>query len=194
MQSISQVVDTALKKMREDIFPMMFFEEEIPIEMVDTSIESDGEYIGWKAIPSTITDSAINELEERIRFKLPDSYKGFLKYKHFAELHLEDTAIQLAKNLPKSCLEKLIEMNFETLETEYIIEQGYFYFADFQDYGLLAFNFNKPKENNEYEIVFIHHEDLENKHFYANNFDELLNFDGDESNRFIVKQNEKNKS
>jgi len=189
MKTIHQVIDDSLKKMKEEFFPMTAPEEIVPKEMIDLSIDAEEEYIGWKAIPSKITNEEILRLENDLKCKLPKSYKEFLQYKYFMELHLPDIAIRIHNILPDSKLENLRYMNLEVNVPEEIIEKGYFYFGDFSDYGLLVFDTNKLKEENEFEVIFMMHDDFESKYIYANSFTELMNFDENQSNRFIEKLN-----
>lgn len=193
MKPVRQIIDESLKKMKEEIFPMTAIEEEVPKEMIDNSLEAEEDYIGWKAIKSEITNSEISKLEKELKCKLPKSYKEFLQYKYFMELHLADFAIRIHNILPKSKLENLKELNLNYNLPKEIIEKGYFYFADFHDFGLLAFDTNKPKEENEFEVIFMMHDNFENKYIYAKSFKELLNFDENYSNSFIEKLNEMNK-
>ncbi|MFK8006055.1 MAG: SMI1/KNR4 family protein [Saprospiraceae bacterium] len=194
MKSIYQIVDDSLQKMREQFFPMTGIIEEVPKEMIDLSLETEEDYIGWKAIPSQITDKELLEFEEELNCKLPNSYKHFLQYKYFMELHLQDVAIRLHHFFPKSKLEKLEKMNLDSSFSKEILRKGYFYFADFYDFGLLTFDTNQPKEENEFEIVFFMYDDLKNKYLYSKSFTELMNSDENQSNNFIERLNQLDKN
>lgn len=186
MKTIEQIVDDSLERMRKDVFPMMTCTDNFPKEMIDESIECEDEgYFGWKPIPSTISDDEIVQLESDLNCQLPKSYKSFLQYLYFEELYFEDPAIRFPKNLPNKSLQSLKEKNLEYHDPEMIIDKGYFYFADFDDYGLLVFDTNKPAIDNEFEILYIDHEEFEDKYLYAKNFTEFMNFDAHQSNRFI---------
>lgn len=193
MKTIQQIVDEALERMRKDVFPMMTFYDNFPQEMVDESIECEDQgYFGWKPIPSTISNDEIAQLESDLNCKLPKSYKVFLQYLHFAELYLDDIAIGFPKNLPSQLPQLLKERN-EYYDGE-LVNNGYFQFADFHDYGLLVFDTNKPIVDNEFEVLYIDHEEFEDKFLYAKNFTELMNYDAGQSNRFIEFLNTKRKS
>ena len=127
----------------------------------------------------------VDKIEKRIGYPLPTSYREYLKYKHFYRLKIPDIAVNLPNLLPDKELTFLKEYVFEMMEPELLIDRGYIYFADFHDYGLLCFDTNEKRENNEYKIVFIDHEDLEEIHLYANNFRELMEADNEKGNRFI---------
>lgn len=113
MKTIHQIIDDSFKKMKEEIFPMMSIEDEVPKEMIDSSVEAEEDYIRWKAIPSKITDKELSSFEEELKCKLPKSYKDFLQYKYFMELQLPDIAIKFNGILPNSNLENLKEMNLK---------------------------------------------------------------------------------
>ena len=57
-----------------------------PKEMKDDSFDRNQEYNKWKAVESTVTNPDITELEVIVNCELPNSFKTFLKYKHFYEL------------------------------------------------------------------------------------------------------------
>ena len=107
MKLIHQIIDDSFQKMKKDFFSMTSIKSEVPEEMIDASLETEGDYIGWKAISSEITNNEILKFEEELKCKLPKPYKEFLKYKYFIELHLSDISIRLHNILPKSKLDKL---------------------------------------------------------------------------------------
>lgn len=189
MKWLEQIIDNCLTEMsKNDIFMKM--PGDIPFEMLDNSISQTDDWKGWKPIASIITDQDINRLEDKIGYQLPFSYRYFLKYKHFYSLKIADHSVNLPHHLPNKKLTYLHEYFFESFDPEFLIEKNYIYFADFYDYGLLCFDANEPAENNEYKIVYIDHERLEDIHLYANNFRELLEADSETGNRFIEKLNE----
>lgn len=118
------------------------------------------------------------------------SFREFLKYKHFVQLHLNNYAIRLFSHMPDKELSELKRMILEFHEPELLIDQGYIYFADFNDYGLLCFDTNQKRENFDWPVVYIDHEDLETIYEYAENFNDLIESDEEHGNRFIDKLNE----
>lgn len=84
----------------------------------------------------------------------------------------------------------LRDLVFDSFEPELLIGRGYIYFADFHDYGLLCFDANEVRSDNEYPVVYIDHENLEEVHSYASNFYDLLTGDSERGNRFIDYLNE----
>lgn len=189
MKWLEQIIDNCLAEMaKTDIFMKM--PGDIPLEMLNTSIPQKDEWKEWKPIDSIITDDDINKLENKIGLPIPLSYRYYLKYKHFYGLKIPDHSVNLPHHLPDKELTLLQEYILEGLDPEYLIERNYIYFADFNDYGILCFDANEPEKNNEFKIVYIDHERLEDTHLYANNFRELLEADSEKGNRFIEKMNE----
>ncbi|OJJ22820.1 hypothetical protein BKI52_00270 [marine bacterium AO1-C] len=185
MEKVREMIDGFLKKMSENEF-MMTTLFDIPPEMINSDVETeDDEYKGWQPIDSIITDDDIQLLEQDIGYPLPLSYREFLKYKHFVELFITDLSIRFQPHLPDRNIRFLRELVFEMMEPEFIIDRGYIYFADFSDYGLLCFDANAHQPDNEYKIVYIDHEILEEAHPYADSFIELLESDQEKGNRFI---------
>jgi len=190
MKWLENIIDSALEKMSEEQILMSRPDPNMPKEMFDPNISSESDWKGWKPIPSILNDSDLSRLEEMIGIELPLSYHHFLKYKHFYELEISDYAVNLHSHLPDKSLESFKELFFEYFDPEYLIERGLIYFADFQDYGLLCFDSNEKRENNEYPIVYIDHEELSTKLHYSENFKELMSADRERGNRFITELNE----
>ncbi|MCB0479530.1 MAG: SMI1/KNR4 family protein [Crocinitomicaceae bacterium] len=184
MNWLHKIIDESLSVMAKTDISMMT-PGEVPKEMQDGSNKNDDGWRRWKPIDSIIEDSDIEKVEKEIGYPLPQSYREYLKYKHFIELRIPDRAVNLPGILPDKEINFLKELVFEMMEPELIIGRGYIYFADFNDYGLLCFDANEKVQNNEYRIVFIDHEDEEAVHLYANNFKELMEADEEYGNRFI---------
>jgi len=189
MNWVKKVVDNTLKEMsKEKIFMMV--PGDIPSEMLDMTIEPMDDWRGWRPIDSIITDEDIQQFEKKIAVSLPSSYKEYLKYKHFFRLRLPDVATNLFKHLPDKSLTELNYHVFDSHEPELIIGRKYIYIADFHDYGLLCFDANESIQDNEYKIVYMDHENLDDIHVYANNFRALMEADSEKGNDFIDKLNE----
>lgn len=190
MDWLKKVIDDALDKMTKEEVLMKQPDPNMPEEMYDTSIPSDSDWKGWKPIPSVLNDSDIDKLETIIGIKLPLTYRCYLTYKHFYELEIPDFSANLHAHLPDKSLNSFKALYFEYFEPEYLIEKGFIYFADFQDYGLLCFDSNEKRVNNEYPIVCLDHDDLTTKHFYSNNFEDFMTADRERGNRFVIYLNE----
>lgn len=189
MKWIKEVVDNALEKMSKEKI-LMKVPGDIPLEMLDETIEQTNDWRGWQPIDSIITDDDIDRFENKIKLPLPLSYREFLKYKHFFELRIPDIAVNLFKHLPDKDLKELNDHVFDSYEPELIIGRKYIYIADFHDYGLLCFDANELAPDNEYKIVYIDHENLQDIHIYAHNFRDLMEADCEKGNDFIDKLNE----
>ena len=50
----------------------------VPLEMRDQSISVESDWVGWKPIPSTVTDADVAELEEMAGGTFPPAYRAFL--------------------------------------------------------------------------------------------------------------------
>jgi len=189
MNWIKEVVDNALRDMTKEKISMMV-PGDIPTDMLDETIEPMDDWRGWRSIDSIITNEDIQRFEIKIGLSLPLSYKEYLKYKHFFSLQIPDFAVNLFKHLPDKDLKELNYHVFDSHEPDLIIGKRYIYIADFHDYGLLCFDGNESVPDNEYKIVYIDHENLEDIHVYANNFRDLMEADSEKGNGFIDKLNE----
>jgi len=190
MEWIENIIDKRLEFMSKEKFLMMTPDSKIPAEMLNLSIKSEDDWKGWKPIESKIQNNELEEIENKIGFKLPDSYKALLKYKHFYELILKNMSVHLFSHIStkwkKELNEKLSWDYFEDL-----IEKKFFHFADLDDWGMICFDGNKKHPNNEYEIVVVDHEDSSEYHFFAKNLKELLESDENMTHEFITKLNQK---
>ena len=189
MDWIKKTVDDALKEMSKVKIRMMV-PGDIPSEMLDETIEPMDDWRGWRPVDSIVIDTDIEKFEKQIGIRLPTSYREYLKYKHFYNLRIPDTAVNLFSHPPDKELTNLRTHIFNYHEPELIIGRRYIYIADFHDYGLLCFDANIEIADNEFKVVYIDHENLEDIHIYANNFRDLLEADGEKGNDFIDKLNE----
>lgn len=185
MDWLKETLDNCFKNMISQEYQMETCAK-IPIEMLADDADIRKEWKTWKPIDSIIDDECLNNLQEELNYMLPKTYKEFLKYKHFVELSINDFSVNFPKHLPDKSLKDLKQKAYDFYEPGYLLEQKLFYFADFQDYGLLCFDATVQKPDNEFKIVFIDHEDIDTKFNYAENFRELLLGDKEKGNRFIV--------
>src|SRR2546430_15625283 len=84
VQIVHTYVDHALAQLRR--LGLRRFPGDLPDMMIDSSIPPSNDWIGWRAIPSTVTEEDLDELEAKLNLTLPPSYRAFLQYKHFCEL------------------------------------------------------------------------------------------------------------
>ena len=145
---------------------------EIEPEMADNNADKNKEWKKWHPIPSTVKDSELAEFEKEIGHILPESYKRFLKTKHFYELFISEcTFCSHPINIWRS---KLMEMIFDGYPSEDLIETGRIPFANWSDWGLLCFDTTVEYENNNYPIVLWDHEMFDQFEFKYSNFDCML--------------------
>ena len=185
MDWLKETLDKSFAKMIIEEFQMTT-SVRIPIEMCVEGTNLRQEYKTWRPIDSIIDEENLDNLEAELNFKLPKSYREFLMYKHFLELNIDDFCIDFPRHLPDKSLKDLKQKAIDFYEPGYLLEHKLFYFADFCDCGLICFDAKEQKENNEYDIVYIDHEDIERKYFYAHNFKGLLLGDKETGNRFIT--------
>ena len=176
MKTVYEVVDDYLQWIKAEEM-LMTVEGTIPPEMLDETIEPEDDWVGWKSIPNNLSNQELSDFEAKLGFPLPPSYKQFLQYKCFPEF-LFSTDVYFPAILPHKTIQILEKFIYWGIPEE-IIGKGYFSFASYNDTGFLAFDTNKPKENYEYEIVMIEHDDLDSKVLYAHSFLELLNSKGE---------------
>src|SRR5687767_5210480 len=100
MTSIPDLIDSYLEEMRKTEFLFMRPDPNMPEEMIDSSIPPDNDWIGWKPISSTVSDLDLNAFEKEIKYPLPQSFRAYLKHKHFYELSLPDFAVNLPSHVP----------------------------------------------------------------------------------------------
>jgi SMI1-KNR4 cell-wall len=140
----------------------------IESEMCDPEQDLTIEWKRWLPVKSKVTDTEIADIENDIGYKLPDSYKIFLKHKHFYELNIFDVSFSShIINCWQNSLRKLI---FEGYPRELLIDKGFVPFAMYSDWGLLCFNTAKKGKGNEYEIVLWDHDNWSKVEFKYENF------------------------
>lgn len=155
---IHQFVDTALETWRQA--DLMRLPRAVPLEMRDETGVVHNDWIPWKPIPSTVTESDIKELEDKINLQYPDLYKEFLRYKHFYELW----SVKEIEFFPHGIYEwkaELLNRYFESWDPTKLIDQGYIYFANYSDWGMVCFDTNNQnRKDHDCPIVMIDHESL----------------------------------
>ncbi|UOQ55297.1 SMI1/KNR4 family protein [Hymenobacter cellulosivorans] len=154
---VHQFVDTALEKWRQADL-MHFPDADMPLEMRDEARVADEDWTPWKPIPSTVTNSDLQELEAQIHLPYPALYKEFLRYKHFYELWTEQE-INFFRHGIHEWKEELIRHYFQSGVPAKLIGQGYIYFADYSDWGIVCFDTrHQNPEDQDCPIVMIDHE------------------------------------
>jgi hypothetical protein len=169
--SISAIIDSHLQEWidkRLNASP-----GKIESEMTNPNEPRDEEgWQKWYPIDSTVADSEIEELEQQLNFRLPGSYKIFLKHKHFYELYISEARFsgQEIRNWKRH----LINRAFDGYPREFLIDKGYIPFADWSDWGLLCFDTNKLSADNDYPVVLWDHERWDEFEPFSENFHSLI--------------------
>jgi len=154
---IHKFVDDGITELKKH--GLMIQSGNIPIEMQDESFNRKNEYNNWVPTKSTVSDSDITELECLVNCEFPDSFKVFLKYKHFYELFLPGvTEVQFYSH-PIYKWKKKYQNNYSyDWIQEDLIQNKFIPFADHEDWGMLCFDAQKPVEHNEFPILMVDHE------------------------------------
>jgi len=145
---------------------------EIEPEMADATQNEDEEWRNWNVIPSKVTDSEIQEFEESIGFKLPASFKLYLKHKHFYDLQIAEC--NLCSHPVNIWRSELSEMIFNGYPREYLIDKGRIPFANWSDWGYLCFDTTANCDDFDYPIVLWDHERADNFEKKYQNFSSML--------------------
>lgn len=145
---------------------------EIVPEMADPNQDQNEEWRIWNPIQSLVVDNEIEEFEARLGHKLPESYKRFLKHKHFYELLIGECSF--CEHPAGVWRASLSEMIFDGYPQEYLIDKGIIPFASWSDWGLLCFDTTTEHQNNDYQIVLWDHEFFDEFEPRYANFDALI--------------------
>lgn len=145
---------------------------EIVPEMADPNQDKNEEWRIWNPIQSRVTDDEIEEFESRLGHKLPESYKRFLKHKHFYELQINECSF--CEHQARVWRASLSEMIFEGYPREYLIDTGRIPFANWSDWGLLCFDTTANHNNNDYPVVLWDHEVFDEFESKYSNFETMI--------------------
>jgi hypothetical protein len=124
--------------------------------MRDPSVPPSNDWVGWKAIPSTVTDSQLDALETSLRVKYPPLYREFLKYKHFYEL---GGLLRFIEH-PIDHWEKELRESYRAWDPLRIVGIGLIPFGDetFMDAGPACFDTRHRGADGDCPVVFWDHE------------------------------------
>ncbi len=107
---------------------------EIVPEMADPNQDENEEWRVWHPIQSLVTDDEIKEFELRLGHPLPETYKRFLKHKHFYELEIGECSF--CEHPAGNWRASLSEMIFDGYPREFLIDTGRIHIANWSDRGL----------------------------------------------------------
>lgn len=158
IQNMQQFVDHALETWRQNDL-MLSPHPSMPVEMRDETRAAEDDWIPWKPIPSTVTDADLRELEERLNRRYPNLYKAFLQYKHFYELWSKK--ITFFRHGIYEWKAELLDRYFTFMDPARLIGQGYVYFADYDDWGVICFDTNQQNpQDGDCPVILIDHDQL----------------------------------
>ncbi|MBS2101029.1 SMI1/KNR4 family protein [Carboxylicivirga linearis] len=174
MKIIEEFIDESIERLKSPKFDIFYLDkEDVPSMMVDQAKPERNDELAWKPIKSTVTDSDLEYIENKIGYKYPDSYKYYLKYKHFFEL-ANLSSILLFRHMSDSWKEVLLEQIFDGWPKEDVLERGLIPFADYEDWGLVCFNTTKLNSDGEFQIYVWDHEQSDSEKYLANSFYDMI--------------------
>lgn len=128
----------------------------MPVEMHDPkSIDSGDGWIGWRLIPSTVTDLELDELESTFGITYPPIYRAFLKIYHHYDL--PSFGVRFSRNIIHRW-KKDFEQDYTAYAT--VLEQGLLPIGEetFMDAGAVCFDTRHPSPDGDCPVVFWDHE------------------------------------
>ena len=156
---VHQFVDENIEELKQNDL-MRLPHPNMPLEMRDETKEAHSDWMPWRAIVSTVSDSEVTELESKINLRYPVLYIEFLRYKHFLEL-LPVAEITFFEHSVSAWKQVLLDHYYKSWLPEKLIKQGYLYFADYSDWGIVCFDTNEQtQEDGDCPIIMIDHEAL----------------------------------
>jgi hypothetical protein len=160
---VTTYVDAAIAQLRR--LDMMCWPGKLPDSMRDDSIPPSDDWHGWKAIPSTVTETELNDLERETGLVFPPLYRDFLRYKYFVEL--TERGVRFERHLPLDWSNVLRQKYFRSWPRERILNVGLLPFGSESqmDAGPVCFDTNRRDAAGDCPVVFWDHEwvDTENE-------------------------------
>lgn len=148
---IKQFVDNGIKLLQDDDL-MYAPDPNMPIEMIDTSKNKHDDWIPWKPIASTVSLNEIKYIESILKYSFPQRYIEYLQYLHFYEIYTA-TDIVFFPLVIHRWKDEFLKNVFDTNDPDYIINKGYIYIGDHEDYGAICFD--TQQGDNDYPIVIV---------------------------------------
>lgn len=159
LEVITSAVDDSLDFVGNFLNGLIHSVYSVPEYMVDNSKSTNtSDWCYWKPLNSNLTFEDFERYEKQCGIKLPTSYKEFLSYKFFIDLNFGHEVIFFKHT--KSWLNDNLEF-INQWGKEFTIERGLLPFAEYSDWGLVCFDSNKLYSKNEYDIVYIDHENMD---------------------------------
>lgn len=153
---VTKYVDEALDQLRRE--DLMRFPGGLPKAMLDSTIAPENDWVGWKAIPSTVTATDLDTLEKEIGLAFPPLYRKFLGYRHF--LALTEVGVSFTRHLSDSWGNELRKSYFYSWDQSRILDIGLIPFGSesLMDAGPVCFDTRRRNSDGDCPVVFWDHE------------------------------------
>ncbi len=152
---VTEFVDAAIARLRR--LGLMRWPGRLPEPMQDLSIAPSDGWVGWRPMPSTVTDADLDALEGETGLAFPPLYRDFLQYQHF--VYLTETGVRFERHLCDDWQETLREAYFRS-GYQSILNVGLLLFGDeaFMDAGPVCFDTRHRLADGDCPVVFWDHE------------------------------------
>ena len=156
---VTAYVDEAIAQLRR--LDVMRSPGKVPDSMLDPSVPAHGDWVGWKPVPSTVTDEDLNALERETGLPFPPLYRDFLKYLHFVDL--TEVGIRFERHMCHNWRETLRREYFRSSLRPRILGVGLIPFGDEtqRDAGYACFDTRRRLPDGDCPVVFWDHEWLD---------------------------------
>lgn len=153
---VTNYVDLALAQLRR--IDLMRWPGKLPDLMRDSSITPSEDWVGWRPIPSTVTDADLDALERETGLAFPPLYRDFLRYRHFVDL--TEVGVRFERHLCHDWRETLRKAYLRSWPRELVLDVGLLPFGDesFMDAGPVCFDTRHRIVDGDCPVVFWDHE------------------------------------
>lgn len=153
---VSNFVDRALAQLKRR--GLRVFSKDLPAPMRDPSVPPLGDWIGWKAVPSSVTDADLDALEVETGLPYPPLYRDFLKYRHFVDL--TEIGFYFERHLEDEWRKMLRSSYFDAYYPERILGRGLLPFGSetLIDAGHVCFDTRHRRDDGDCPVVYWDHE------------------------------------
>ena len=153
---VTNYVDAAVAQLRR--LNLMLSPGKLPDQMRDFAIPPSNDWLGWRPIPSTVTDSVLHALEHETGLAFPPLYRDFLQYQHFVTL--TEAGVRFEPHLCNDWQERLRSAYFRSWPRNRIIDVGLLPFGSeaWMDAGSVCFDTSRRRGDGDCPVVFWDHE------------------------------------